>query len=307
MSFSADTKKELCCSENRRSGEMLAECYGLLLFSRYFSEKKIVFHTENAFVANRFVQNISHCFGVIAEKSSVLTQRHGGGNIFTACIPLEEDCRKIFRQFGYSGKQINRRINYAVLEDDVCVSAFLRGVFLSCGSVNNPEKDYHLEFSVPYKNLCHDLVKIISTAERLLYTLKIVERKGIYIAYLKDSEQISDFLAFINAPVASMQIIQTKILKEIRNNTNRKTNSEVANMKKTITASMQQQKAIEKIRDTKGLESLSEELRQVAVLRLENPEMSLREIGEHTIPPISRSGVNHRMQKLLELAEEQRK
>ncbi len=304
MSFSSDTKKELCQSENKRNGEMLAECYGILLFSRCFSEKQIVLHTENAFVANRFTQNVSNCFGVITEKSSVITQRHGGGNIFTACVPLENDCHTIFRQFGYGEKQINRRINYAMLEDDICVSAFLRGAFLSCGSVNNPEKDYHLEFAVPYKNLCHDLVKVISTAERLMYTLKIVERKGIYVAYLKDSEQISDFLAFINAPVASMQIIETKILKEIRNNTNRKTNSEVANMKKTITASMRQQKAIEKIRDTKGLESLNDELRQVALLRLEYPEMSLREIGEHTVPPVSRSGVNHRMQKLLELAEE---
>ncbi len=304
MSFSSDTKKELCQSENKRHGEMLAECYGMLLFSRYFSEKQIVLHTENAFVATRFIQNVSNCFGVITEKSSVMTQRHGGGNIFTACVPLENDCRKIFRQFGYGEKQINRRINYAMLEDDICVSAFLRGAFLSCGSVNNPQKDYHLEFAIPYKNLCHDLVKVISTAERLMYTLKIVERKGIYVSYLKDSEQISDFLAFINAPVASMQIIETKILKEIRNNTNRKTNSEVANMKKTITASMKQQKAIEKIRDTKGLESLSDELRQVALLRLENPEMSLREIGERTVPPVSRSGVNHRMQKLMELAEE---
>ncbi len=304
MSFSSDTKKEICQYHDKRNGEMLAECYGMLLFSRQFSEKQIIFNTENIFVINRFVQNISECFGVIVEKKAVLTQRHGGGNIFTATIMLESDCQKIFRHFGYSGKQINRRINYAVLEDDICVSAFLRGVFLACGSVNNPEKDYHLEFAIPYKNLCNDLVKVISTAERLMYTLKIVERKGIYVAYLKDSEQISDFLAFINAPVASMQIIETKILKEIRNNANRKTNSEVANMKKTITASMKQQKAIEKIRDTVGLESLSDELRQVAVLRLENPEMSLREIGERTVPPVSRSGVNHRMQKLLEIAQE---
>ena len=137
-----------------------------------------------------------------------------------------------------------------------------------------------------------------------MYTLKIVERKGIYVAYLKDSEQISDLLAFMNAPIASMNIIETKIIKEIRNNTNRKINSEVANMKKTITASMKQIKAIEKIRDCSGLESLSSELRDVAVMRLENPDMSLRDIGKNLNPPISRSGVNHRLQKLMELAED---
>ena len=191
-----------------------------------------------------------------------------------------------------------------MLEDDVSVSAFLRGAFISCGSVNNPEKDYHLEFAVPYRNLCRDLVKLISGVDRLMYTLKIVERKGIYVAYLKDSEQISDLLAFMNAPIASMNIIETKIIKEIRNNTNRKINSEVANMKKTITASMKQIKAIEKIRDCSGLESLSSELRDVAVMRLENPDMSLRDIGKNLNPPISRSGVNHRLQKLMELAED---
>ena len=304
MSFSSDTKKELCRCENKRKEEIMAECYGMLIFSRYFSEKQIVLHTESASVADRCMNMLAENFGVIAEKSAVLTQRHGGGKIFTVSVVSQENCKKIFHYFGYSAKQVSRRINYALFEDDLCISAFLRGAFLSCGSVNNPEKDYHLEFAVAYKNLCNDLVKIISTAERLLYTLKVVERKGIYVAYLKDSEQISDLLAFINAPVASVQIIENKIIKEIRNNTNRKINSEVANMKKTITASMKQQKAIEKIKATIGLENLSEELRQVALLRLENPDMSLREIGENTIPPMSRSGVNHRMQKLMELAEE---
>lgn len=304
MSFSSDTKRELCRTEINSKEEMTSECYGMLLYCKRFGADNIVFSTENYFVANRFCELMSVSFGVITEKTSVLTERHGGGSIFTVSLPVKSECERVFKYFGYVGNEISRRINNAMLEDDVSVSAFLRGAFLSCGSVNNPEKDYHLEFAVPYRNLCRDLVKLISSVDRLMYTLKIVERKGIYVAYLKDSEQISDLLAFMNAPIASMSIIETKIIKEIRNNTNRKINSEVANMKKTITASMKQIKAIEKLCDCAGLESLSSELRDVAVMRLENPDMSLRDIGKNLNPPISRSGVNHRLKKLMELAEE---
>ena len=196
---------------------------------------------------------------------------------------------------------MNHRINRAITADENCASAFLRGAFLSCGSINNPEKDYHLEYSVPYKYLCNDLLKVIEDVEQLDFSFKLVERKGSYIAYLKDSENISDFLAFINAPLAAMEIMNTKILKEYRNNANRKVNSEVANIKKTIAASMEQISAIEKIRDTMGLESLNDDLKELAQLRLDNPDLSLRALGEMLVPPISRSGVNHRMKKLLEI------
>ena len=303
MSFSSDTKKELCKVHNTSVAENVAECYGLLLFCKHFSAKKIVFNTESYAVASRFCQLISETFAVIVEQTSVLTGRHGGGKIFTITFPIESECEKIYKHFGYMGNEINRRINRAVFDDELCIAAFLRGAYLCCGSVNNPEKDYHLEFAVPYQNLCKDLIKIISDVDQLTYSLKMVERKGAYVAYLKDSEQISDLLAFIDASIASINIIETKIIKEIRNDTNRKINSEVANMKKTITAAMEQIKAIEKIQDSVGLENLSDELREVAQLRLNNPDLSLRALGEMLNPPISRSGVNHRIKKLLELAD----
>ena len=301
MSFSSDTKKELCKVQNLTLTENFAECYGLLLFCKQFSPQKIVFHTESYSVACRFSDLISTSFGAIVEQSSSLTGRHGGGNEFTVTVPLNSDCEKIYTYFGYTGKEINHRINRAITEDDSCTSAFLRGAFLSCGSVNNPEKDYHLEYSVPYKNLCNDLIKTIIDVEQLTYTLKVVQRKGSYVAYLKDSEQISDFLAFINAPIASMKIIETKIIKGIRNDANRKANSEVANIKKTVAAAMEQINAIEYIKNTVGLDTLSEDLKELAFLRLDNPDLSLRQLGEMLVPPISRSGVNHRMKRLLEL------
>lgn len=301
MSFSSETKKELCKVQNETIEEDFAECYGLLLFCKSFSPKSIVFNTESHAVAGRFCELISSRFGSIVEQASALTGRHGGGRSFTITVPLQSDCERIFKYFGYVGNEVSHRINRAITENESCTASFLRGVFLSCGSVNNPERDYHLEFAVPYKNLCNDLVKTISDVEQLTYELKIVERKGIYVAYLKDSEQISDFLAFINAPLASMNIIETKIIKGIRNDANRKANSEVANIKKTVAAAMEQISAIEKIRDTVGLDSLNSELKELARLRLENPDLSLRALGEMLTPPISRSGVNHRMKKLLEL------
>ncbi|MEE0059466.1 MAG: DNA-binding protein WhiA [Acutalibacteraceae bacterium] len=302
MSFSADTKKELCKTENININESIAECYGMLIFCRKFTPKELVFTTESYSVASRACELLSTNFGVIVEQMSVLTGRHGGGKLFTITVPLQSDCEKIYTYFGYTGKEVNHRINRAITAEENCASAFLRGAFLSCGSINNPEKDYHLEYTVPYKHLCSDLLKIVEDTEQLNFTFKLVERKGSYIAYLKDSENISDFLAFINAPLASMEIMNTKILKEYRNNINRKVNSEVANIKKTVAAATEQITAIEKIKDTIGFESLNDDLQALAKLRLENPELSLRALGEMLEPPISRSGVNHRMKKLIELA-----
>ena len=301
MSFSEDTKKELCRSDFTVNRCLYAECYGMLLFCKRFSPKEILFNTESHSVAVHFSQLVSSGFGVITEQSSALTGRHGGSKLFTVTVPIKSDCERIYKHYGYTGREVSRRINRAVLEDENCVALFLRGVFLSCGFVNNPQKEYHLEFSVPYKNLCSDLIKVISEVDQLSYKLKVVERKGSYIAYLKDSEQISDFLAYIGAGISSMNLIEAKILKGIRNDANRKANSEVANIKKTVAAAMQQIAAIEKIRDTVGLESLNDDLRQLAQLRLDNPDLSLRALGEMLVPPISRSGVNHRMNRLLEL------
>lgn len=303
MSFSLETKKELCKNPWETSAQMRAECYGLLLFAKMFRHNAILLSTENKYVANRFINLLSDCFGVITEKCSTLTGKRASGHLFTISVPNPDECNKIFTYFGHSRDEINLRINRANIESEESMVGFLRGAFLCCGSVSDPAKDYHLEFSVPFKNLCGDLTKLISEMADYMQVPKITTRKGVYVAYLKDSEHISDFIAFIGAPLASMQIMNEKIVKEIRNNANRKTNSEVANMKKTINASMEQIKAIEKIQCSIGLETLSDDLHTLALLRLEQPEASLRDLGEQLKPPISRSGVNHRMKKIMDMAE----
>lgn len=302
MSFSSKTKKELGKIQWESKHEMHAECYGFLMFAKKFKYNEIVLSTESESVAGRFTTLLTSIFGVIVEKRSTLTGRSGRTHFFTISVPDTKHCNKIFEAFGHLPTDMQLRINRANFETEESVCSFLRGAFLSGGSLSDPAKDYHLEFSVPFKNLCGDLTKLISEVGEYNNVPKIVMRKGSYIAYVKDSEQIAEFLAFIGAPIASMGIMQEKIVKEIRNNTNRKTNSEVANMKKTITASMEQIEAIEIIKNKMGLESLPEELRELALLRLEQPDASLRELGAMLAPSISRSGVNHRIKRIMELA-----
>ena len=136
-----------------------------------------------------------------------------------------------------------------------------------------------------------------------MFTPKTVARSGNYIVYFKGSEQICDLLTYMGAPIRAMEIMGTKAVKQVRNNVNRRINSEVANIGKVATASARQIEAIEHIKRTKGLESLPQDLKEIAFLRLENPEMSLRDLGQNLSPPISRSGAHHRIQRLLELAD----
>lgn len=303
MSFSFETKKELCSFVNQNAASMRAECYGFLLFAKIFSHDKIVFNTENPYTAARFMDLMAIEFSAITEKKTALTGKKDGQRLFTLSVPLSSDCERIFSELGHSRQSISLRINRANIEDEVLVSSFLRGVFLCCGSVSDPKKDYHLEFSVPYNNLCSDLCRIISEVSSRGKEPRRLVRKGAFVAYIKDSEEIADLLAFIGAPIASMSLMQEKILKSIRNDVNRKMNSEMANINKTAKASAVQLEAIEKIKRLRGLDSLPDDLKSIAQLRLENPEHSLRDLGEMLLPPISRSGANHRMKRILEIAE----
>lgn len=303
MSFSSETKKELCSFVNQNAASRRAECYGFLLFAKIFSYDKIVFNTENPFTAARFMDLMAEQFNAITEKKTALTGKKDSQRLFTLTVPLRNECERIFSEFGYSQQNISLRINRANLEDDLSAAAFLRGAFLCCGSVSDPKRDYHLEFSSPHKNACNDLCRLISEVSSRGKEPRQLVRKGVFVAYIKDSEEIADLLTLMGAPIASMNLMQEKILKSIRNDVNRKTNSEMANINKTAKASAVQLEAIEKIKRTKGLDSLPDDLKSIAQLRLEYPEHSLRDLGEMLSPPISRSGANHRMKRILETAE----
>ena len=184
-----------------------------------------------------------------------------------------------------------------------CKKAYLRGLFLRAGSISDPEKMYHLEFACESRDFAIRLKEILSS-----YNLraKIVERKGHSVVYLKDSSQIADFLALIQANTSLFSLENTMIVKDVRNAVNRKVNCETANIQKTVSASVSQIEAIEYIRDHIGFDKLPDSLKEIARLRFENPEDSLVSLGARMNPPIGKSGVNHRLRKLRKIAEEEK-
>lgn len=304
MSFAHEVKKELCKTNVENKNLRVAEGYGLVLFSRRFSDSEIKLKTESISVAERFVEHMSVLFGAITEKKSTLRAVRETINLHSIKVLLSSDAKRIFTFFGHMPDFASLRINRGNIDDDMCLSAFLRGAFLSCGSVNDPNKNYHLEFCVPFKNLSSDLCTLLGEIENCPLTPRCMTRSGSYVVYFKDSEQICDLLTFMGAPSASMDIMSAKAYKQMKNITVRRTNSEIANINKTAAAGAKIISAIEKIENTKGISSLPDNLREVARLKFENPELSLSALGNLLEPPISRSGVNHRLKKIVELADE---
>lgn len=307
MSFAGEVKKELSKADISVPGLRLAECYGLLLYSRVFSETEIKLKTEAMCVAEKFCEHISSLFGAIVEKKSTLRATREDINLHSIKVLLPSDSRRIFSFFGYSSDTPNLRVNRANIEDDRCIAAFLRGVFLACGSVNDPQKNYHLEFCVPYKNLCTDLCTLMGEIAECNLSPRTTLRNGTHIVYFKDSEQITDLLTYMGATNSAMDIMNAKAYKQMRNVTNRRINSELANISRTVEAGARILSAIDVIEADRGLSALPDNLRAVAELKMENPELSLSALGSLLDPPISRSGVNHRLNKLIEIAEEIRR
>jgi DNA-binding protein WhiA len=181
------------------------------------------------------------------------------------------------------------------------LGVFTAGVFLASGSVNDPEKEYHLEFCSPEEKIAEELISLLG---EIGVNAGITVRRGQYIVYIKGSESIEDTLTFINAQQCTLELMNVKIYKDVRNKANRITNCDNANINKVVKASMKQVEDIKLIAEKRGLESLTDELRQVAEIRLESIGLSLQDIGESLEPPISRSGVNHRFKKLAKIADE---
>ena len=302
MSFSSDVKKELCAAQCFDRDMLKAELYGMLLFGRTFRRDSIVFTTESTDAAKRATFLLENLYRPIIEKQTALRTRTGQSHLYKIAVPDAGECQRIFEDFGHTQKQVTLRVNRANLPSEEFSAAFVRGVFLSCGSVSDPMKSYHAEFCAPYKNLSVDLCKILTEVTECDFSPKTVSRNGAYIVYFKGSEQICDLLAYIGAPIRAMELMGTKAVKQVRNNINRRINSEVANIDKVVSAAVPQLEAIKTIQRTTGLEALPDDLKEIALLRLENPDMSLRALGENLTPPISRSGANHRMQRLMEYA-----
>lgn len=304
MSFCKETKTEICKLQPQNDSQSRARLYGLLLFAREFSARSILLNTESHSVARSFSELLASAMGVMVDIRTNMTHRGGEGKMYSVSVPDTDDCQRVFEQLGHSAKDVSLRINRANIDDDECVPFFLSGVFLACGSVSNPQKDYHLEMVVSYRNLAADLCCLMGEIDEFQTQAHTTNRKGSFVVYIKEGDTISDLLTYIGAPMAALTVMQSQMVKSVRNTVNRKINSETANSNKTAAAAARQLAAIELISKRCGLSSLPDDLREIAQMRLDNPEFNLRELGNNLTPPLSRSGVNHRLQRLMEIAEE---
>ncbi len=293
MSFCSKVKEELINISDIKPCCALAEMYGLLLFGKKFSKSEIYINTENEAVAEKY-RNVARRLSV----SEVGVKKFSSGK-YRVTVDKAEGRLKILNAFGLSGTERSRRINWANINNDCCFSAFLRAVFLSCGTITDPEKGYHLEFSVPY-SLKNDLKRILEEVE---LEAKEIKRGNSYIIYFKGSEDIVTFLTLTGANDSVLEYLGVKVFKDVRNNVNRKTNFENANFDRTLNASLRQTEAIKALKESGKFQKLSPELKILAEIRLENPDLSLGQIGLMLDPPLSRSGVNHRLQKIIELSQ----
>ena len=201
------------------------------------------------------------------------------------------------------GITLDYRIDEKMVETDDEKRAYIRGAFLGGGSVTNPEKNYHLEFVTHSEEYAQDLCELINSCG---LNSKVIQRKNSFIVYIKEGEQIVDILNIMGAHSCLLELENIRIMKEMRNNVNRLVNCETANLSKTVNAAVRQVESIKFIQSKIGLKRLPQNLREIAELRLEYPDESLKELGEMLDPPVGKSGVNHRLRKIEKIAEELR-
>ncbi|MCH5192385.1 MAG: DNA-binding protein WhiA [Oscillospiraceae bacterium] len=301
MSFSHDVKKELCSAITDKDRKYCC-LYGMLLFCRSFSPESIVFQTENEQVSELFCRLIDDVIGGSGIIETSRTEKKNGGALYSLSVTSEHYREEIIYRYRISSRTLIHRIQNDIIDNN-SVYAFIAGAFLSCGSITEPMKEYHLEFAVPFPELAEDLMKLLSSVG---INAKNAERKNTYVIYLKGSEAIEDLLTLMGATMSSIELMNVKIFKDVRNKANRIANCDAANIERTLRASEKQIADIEYIMETEGLDSLTPELKNMAEVRLENPDVSLKELGEMLDKPVGRSGANHRLKKLSEIAEQLR-
>ncbi len=275
---------------------------GMLLFSREMSAGGVLLQTENRNTRDLFIRLVNHIAGDGAVTVSK-TDRRAKPPLYSMSVRGKDGLKMLFESLDISVGSEERSISMIKPPSEKYFGAFAAGVFLSCGSVVTPEKGYHLEFVVPTERLCRELCEMFS--ERLEIEGRIIARKRASVLYFKESEHIEDILTLIGAPKSSLELMNVKIYRDIRNRVNRATNCDTANCGRQNRSALRQIDAINKIKASEGgLSKLPDELAELAKLRLRNPEMSLSELCSLFEPPLSRSGVNHRFMRIEQIAKE---
>lgn len=286
MSFSSEIRKTLCMGEFECGKCEFAELAGIISFSGEYNRDRMRIVTEKHYTADRILNDIFSCTGKNLEKNGERS------------IKIETEDRE-FLQI------LKAKINLAdekfvdKLTSDCCRRAFVRGAFLGGGCVANPNRNYHLEFDTKYKigaERLHNVLGLLGISSKLTY------RKGHYIVYLKGSDDIADVLGLMGAGMGAIELYNVQMEKDIRNTINRQINCETANQERVTIAASKHRNAIRKIKAAGKMEKLPDVLREIAVMREKYPELSLKDLGEMLNPPIGKSGANHRLNRLIEYA-----
>lgn len=310
LTFSGKVKEELSRQWNGEKHCQIAEiaaiismCGKVTIDSRDRYAVKV--RTENISVARKCFTLLEKTFNIEAE-SLVTINKSKGNTTYTVVVKQHEDAMKLLQEArlvdgdGEISEEFSTSRNM-IVHKSCCKRAFLRGAFLASGSMSHPEKSYHIEMVCASKAKAEQIQKLINSFG---LDAKVILRKNSYVVYLKEGSQIVDLLNIMEAPIALMEMENVRILKEMRNSVNRKVNCETANINKTVSAAAKQAEDIRLIQKEIGLNKLPEGLQEIAELRLTYPDASLKELGEMLTEPLGKSGVNHRLRKLSELAED---
>ncbi len=309
MSFSSDVKTELAKQMGVGRHCQIAELAAIISMCGRIkitrdNEYRLFVYTENFPVAGKSYRLLKKTFGASLSVSVRRNARTSGSRIYIVAVDDMVVSKKILEAVKlidkYGDISENLSVDNIVIQNTCCKRAFIRGAFLAAGSITDPSKSYHFEVTAATQSKAQQLQKIFSCFN---IDAKIIQRKKYFVVYLKEGDQIADMLNVMEAHVALMNLENVRILKEMRNNVNRQVNCETANIHKSITAAGRQVADIELIKKVKGLDSLPDNLKKVAKLRLEHEDMPLKELGLLLEPPLGKSGVNHRLKKLGEIAE----
>ena len=298
-SFSANAKVEICRNIPQKRCCALAQAFGVLLFCNSFSFEGIRIITES----REFAQFLPKLFkkAFLLDFDTVPDFDDVGKMIFT--ITDRDKTETIMDSYGFDARDtLSLHINLPVVEEECCKSAFLKGAFLAGGSVTDPEKGYHLELTTTHQSVAREAYALVQDV--VGFYPKSAGRGGGQVLYLKQSDQISDFLTYLGAPVAAMGIMEAKLEKEINNKVNRRCNCDEANTSKVVEAAQEQLAAIRLLRARGFTEHLPVKLMQALLAREAHPEASLTELASMMEPPITKPAMNHRLQKLVTMAQE---
>lgn len=302
LSFSAAAKAEVCRNVPAKRCCALAQCFGILLFCNSFNGSNIRIITESrefaALLPKLFKKAFSMDFDIEPKPETA------GKLIFQITDP--DKISDIMEWYGFDAQDtLSMHINLAVIEEDCCKAAFLRGAFLAGGSVTDPSKGYHMELNTTHQSVAREGFSLIQ--EAVGFAPKSAARGGGQVLYFKQSDLISDYLTYLGAHIAAMGIMEAKLEKELNNNVNRRCNCDDANISKVVEAAQEQLNAIRVLHERNLFDHLPAKIMQAAVAREKNPEASLTELAAMMEPPITKPAMNHRLKKLVQMAQEAEK